>query len=142
LLTDGRIENPGIRKAALGGVAKPKIMLSDLYSEYEQTQKTALSKMSPDQMRKWTSAKKRAVETLIERRGNKALQDLTREDALAYADFWESRVIEEGISASSANKNISHITGMIKAVDKRLQLRLDNVFAGYARPSRQSSNRW
>jgi integrase len=130
LLADGRIENPAIRKAVLGGVEKPKVMLADLFTEYEATQKTALSKMSADQARKWTSAKKRAVEILIERRGNKALQDLTREDAVAYADWWEERVIIEGISASSANKNISHITGMIKAVDKRLQLRLDHVFAG------------
>ena len=130
LLTDGRIENPAIRKAVLGDVDKPKVMLADLFTEYEATQKTAQAKMSPDQLRKWKSAKKRAVEILIERRGNKALQDLTREDAVAYADWWEERVIIDGISASSANKNISHITGMIKAVEKRLQLRLDNVFAG------------
>jgi integrase len=130
LLTDGRIDNPAIRRAVLGGVDKPKVMLSNLFTEYEATQKTALSKMSADQVRKWSSAKKRAVEILIEQRGNKALQELTREDAVAYADWWEDRVVTEGLSASSANKNISHITGMIKAVDKRLQLRLDNVFAG------------
>lgn len=130
LLSDRRIDNPAIRKAVLGGVDNPKVVLSDLFTEYEATQKTALSKMSPDQVRKWTSAKKRAVEILIGQRGNKALQDLTREDALAYADWWEDRVVKEGISAGSANKNISHIGGMIRAVDKRLQLRLDNVFAG------------
>jgi len=130
LLVDGRIENPALRKAALGGIEKPKIMLSDLFIEYEATQKTALSKMSADQVRKWKSAKKRAVEILIEQRGNKALQELTREDALSFADWWEERVVSEGIGAGTANKNISHITGMMKAVDKRLQLRLDNVFAG------------
>ena len=130
LLVDGRIENPALRKAALGGIEKPKIMLSDLFIEYEATQKTALSKMSADQVRKWKSAKKRAVEILIEQRGNKVLQELTREDALSFADWWEERVVSEGIGAGTANKNISHITGMMKAVDKRLQLRLDNVFAG------------
>jgi integrase len=116
--------------AVLGAVDKPRVMLSDLFGEYEKTQQTPLSKMSPDQRRKWTSAKKRAVEILIEQRGNKALQDLTRADAVAYADFWEGRTIAEGISASSANKNISHIGGMIKAVNKRLALGLDSVFSG------------
>src|SRR5262245_38691720 len=130
LLTDGRIEHPAIRRAVLGGVEKPKVMLADLFAEYQATQKTALSKMSADQVRKWESAKKRAVEILIEQRGNKALQELTREDALAFADWWEERVVSEGIGAGTANKNISHITGMMKAVEKRLQLRLDNVFAG------------
>jgi integrase len=130
LLTDGRIENPVMRKVVLGGVEKPRIMLSDLFTEYELTQKSALAKMSPDQLRKWKTAKQRAVEILIEKRGDKPLRDLTREDALAFADWWEERVVTEGLSASSANKNISHLTGMIKAVDKRLQLRLDSVFAG------------
>ena len=45
LLGDGRIESPPLRKAVLGGVTKPKVMLSDLFTEYEATQKTALSKM-------------------------------------------------------------------------------------------------
>lgn len=116
--------------AVLGAVEKPKVMLSELFTEYEKTQQTPLSKMSPDQRRKWTSAKKRAIEILIEQRGNKALQDLTRADAVAYADFWEGRTIAEGISPNSANKNISHIGGMIKAVNKRLALGLDSVFSG------------
>lgn len=116
--------------AVLGAVEKPKVMLSHLFTEYEKTQQTPLSKMSPDQRRKWTSAKKRAVEILIEQRGNKTLQDLTRADAVAYADFWEGRTIAEGISPNSANKNISHIGGMIKAVNKRLALGLDSVFSG------------
>jgi integrase len=130
LLTDGRIENGPIRKAVLGGVDKPKIMLSDLFSEYEAAQKTAISKMSPDQQRKWREAKKRAVEILIEQRGNRALQDLTREDALAFAGFWEDRVVNEGIGPNTANKSITHVGGMLRAVNKRLQLGLDNVFSG------------
>ena len=35
--------------AVLGGVEKPRIMLSDLFTEYEKTQQTPLSKMSPNQ---------------------------------------------------------------------------------------------
>jgi integrase len=127
---NGRMDDPALRKAALGGVEKPAIMLSALFSEYEATQRTNLSKMSPDQVRKWTTAKKRAVEILIEQKGDKALHELTRDDALSYADWWEDRVVTEGINAGTANKSISHVGGMIRAVSKRLQLRLDNVFAG------------
>jgi integrase len=130
LMLAGKMDSAPLRKAALGGVDKPKIMLSDLATEYEATQKTALSKMSPDQQRKWRSAKKRAVDILIEQRGDKALQDLTRADALAFADWWEERVVREGLNPGTANKNITHIGGMMRAVNKRLQLGLDNVFAG------------
>jgi hypothetical protein len=61
LLSNGMMNNAPLRRAALGAFEKPPIMLSSLFTEYEQTQRIALSKMSPDQVRKWTSAKKRAV---------------------------------------------------------------------------------
>ncbi|EHR03237.1 tyrosine-type recombinase/integrase [Bradyrhizobium sp. WSM471] len=129
LIVGNAINDPALRKAVLGGIEKPSIMLSQLFDEYEITQKVALSKMSPDQVRKWKAAKKRAVEILIEQRGDKALHQLTRDDALAFADWWEERVISEGIGAGTANKNISHIGGMIRAVSKRLKLGLEDVFA-------------
>lgn len=129
-IANGRLDNPSLRKAALGGVAKAEIRLSSLYSEYEITQRTKLSKMSPNQQRKWTSAKKRAVEILIEQRGDKALRELGRDDALSYADWWEDRVVDEGIKVGTANKSISHVNGMMRAVDKRYKLGLDNVFSG------------
>ena len=129
LIANGMMNNTPMRKAVLGGVEKPPIMLSSLFAEYEQTQRIALSRMSPDQVRKWTSAKKRAVEILIERQGDKALHQLSRDDALAFSDWWEERVVTEGIGAGTANKNISHIGGMIRAVNKRLKLGLDDVFA-------------
>ena len=130
VVANGLINNAPMRRAALGAIEKPPILLSQLYDEYEITQKLALSKMSPDQVRKWKAAKKRAVEILVEQRGDKALHQLTRDDALAFADWWEERVINEGIGAGTANKNISHIGGMIRAVNKRLKLGLDDVFAG------------
>jgi integrase len=130
VITNGVINNTPLRKAALGAVDKPAIKLSALFDEYEITQKLALSKMSPDQQRKWKSAKKRAVEILIEQRGDKALHQLTRDDALAFTDWWEERVINDGIGAGTANKNISHIGGMLRAVNKRLKLGLDDAFAG------------
>ena len=129
LIANGMMNNAPMRKAVLGGVEKPPIMLSSLFAEYEQTQRIALSRMSPDQVRKWTSAKKRAVEILIERIGDKALHQLSRDDALAFSDWWEERVVTAGIGAGTANKNISHIGGMLRAVNKRLKLGLDDVFA-------------
>jgi hypothetical protein len=130
LILSNTLDNPALRKAALGALDKPPIALSSLYDEYEITQKLVLSKMSPDQVRKWKAAKKRAVEIFIARVGDKALHQLSRDNALAFADWWEERVITEGIGAGTANKNITHIGGMIRAVNKRLKLGLDDVFAG------------
>ena len=51
VVANGMIDNAAMRKAALGAVDKPAIMLSSLFDEYQITQKLALSKMSPDQQR-------------------------------------------------------------------------------------------
>lgn len=130
LMEGERWKDPALRKAALGGVPKPVIMLSGLFEEYQATQRIRLSKMSPDQVRKWTSAKKRAVEILMKRIEDKSIAELSRDDALAYVEWWEDRVINEGIEPGTANKNISHIAGQLRAVSKRHELRLDPVFAG------------
>lgn len=116
--------------AVLGGVALPIIKLSGLFAEYRIAKKTTIAKFSPNQLRKWESAKKRAVEILIEVVGDKAIGELTRDDALKYSDRWEERVLDEGLQEGTANKNITHITGMLRAVSKRHRLRLDPVFAG------------
>jgi integrase len=71
----------------------------------------------------------RGLEILIEQKGDKPLHQLSRDDALSYSDWWEDRVLTDGIGAGTANKNISHIGGMIRAVNKRLKLGLDDVFA-------------
>lgn len=116
--------------AVLGGVPLPVIRLSNLYPEFEAAKRTALAKYSPEQLRKWKAAKRRAVEILIDCLGDKAIGDLTRDDALKFSDAWQERVLEEGIQVGTANKNITHITGMLKTVSRRYRLRLDPVFAG------------
>ncbi|MCA6098846.1 site-specific integrase [Bradyrhizobium australafricanum] len=132
LLDRIEILNVGDRKtdvavvdAVLGAVDKPRVTLSDLFTEYEKTQQTQISKMSPNQLRKWRGAKKAAADKFIEVRTDKAIADLRRDDFTGYADHWEARVISGEIGAGTANKAISHVTGMVRAVNKRLRLGLD-----------------
>lgn len=127
--------------AVLGGVPLPVIKVSGLFAEYRIAKKTTIAKFSPNQLRKWESAKKRAVEILIEVVGDKAIPDLTRDDALKYSDRWEERVLEDGLQVGTANKNITHITGMLRTVSKRHRLRLDPVFAGTRLEGRVSRSR-
>ena len=49
---------------------------------------------------------------------------------MSYVEWWEDRILNGDVKIGTANKNISHVAGMIKAVSKRLKLRLDNVFGG------------
>jgi integrase len=142
VIVGDRMDNPGIRKAVLGGVAKPKIMLSTLYSHYEAGQRIRISKKSKTQTRKFKNAKKRAVEILIEQlKHDKPLDELTRDDAIAFVEWWEDRILSGDVQIGTANKNISHIAGMIKSVSKRLKLRLDNVFGGLLIEGGKDGNR-
>ncbi|MBR0871226.1 molecular chaperone [Bradyrhizobium tropiciagri] len=115
--------------AALGGVPTPQILLSGLYDEFEIAKKTTIAKMSEGQVKKWRNGKKRAVEVLINVVGDRSIR-LSHEDALKYVDFWTERVVDGEVQAGTANRNLTHITGMLTAVSRRHRLRLDRVFAG------------
>jgi len=127
---NGHMDNPALRKAALGGVEQPAILLSKLFEEYEKTQRSKLAQMSPNQIKKWGRGKRRSIKVLIELRGDKALHELIREDGLAFADHWESRSIAGEITATTVNKHVSNMVAMIRAVAKRNDTKIDNVFAG------------
>lgn len=130
IMQEGRIETPVMRKAILGGVERPKIMLSALFTEYEAIKAVAIANKSERQRQKWSTQYKRAADIFIEQIGDKAIEDVSRDDTVAYAEWWEHRVLDDGIEINTMNKNIGHLSAMLRAVIKRYRLRLDNPFAG------------
>lgn len=132
VLAEGdRRKDPATAAAIIGGVPVPQIMLSSLFAEVRAAKKTTLAKFSPNQVKKWENAKRRAAELLLEVLGaDKAVTTLTRADALKFAEHWEDRVVDGEITAHTANKNITHVSGMVAAVSRRYRLRLEPVFAG------------
>lgn len=125
-----RRHDPVTVAAALGGVPLPTIRLSGLVDELEVCKKAGLSKFSEGQRRKWRNGKLRAVDVLIRVIGDKDIQRISRDDAVAYADHWTSRVVDGEVVADTANRNFSHITGALRAVARRHRMPLDPVFAG------------
>lgn len=116
--------------AAIGGVPLPEIKLSGLVAEFEVAKKAAIAKMSAGQFKKWKNGKLRAIALLVEIIGDKAIDRLSRDDALTYVDHWTDRVVDGEVLADTANRNLTHITGMLSAVSRRHRLHLDRVFAG------------
>jgi integrase len=125
-----RRDDPATAAAVLGGVPLPEIMLSTLCEEYFAAKRTASAKKSPGQLKKWKNGKLRAVALLISVIGDIAIAKLTRDHALKFSGHWEQRVLDGEVKAETANRNLTHITGMLRAVSKRHQLRLEPVFAG------------
>jgi hypothetical protein len=130
VMAKGRIDDPAKRKAIMGGVERPKIMLSGLFAAYAVIQGVAIANKSERQRQKWTTQYQRAAQILIDQIGDKALEDVTRDDAVNYAEWWERRVLTDGIEINTMNKNLGHLSSMFRTVIKRHKLRLDNPFGG------------
>ncbi|MBI1649835.1 integrase [Hyphomicrobium sulfonivorans] len=125
----GNLKNERAVAGVLGGASKSQIALSNLVEEYKKVIRVELKDHSPDQLRKWANAKIRAVENLQTVIGRDLyIEDLTREHALDFRDWWQDRIIEEGKKIDTANKDFGHISVMLDGVSNSKRLNLDPVF--------------
>lgn len=117
--------------ALLGGEAKPSIMISDLFSKFEEQVAAELTDLSKDQRRKWGNPKKRAMNNLLEVIGDKPITEITDDEALDFSEWWGDRIIDEGLHPDTANKDMGHIDRMVFVVNKRFRLGLKaRIFTG------------
>ncbi|CAN7373319.1 integrase [Mesorhizobium amorphae] len=114
--------------AVMGGEKRPTLRLSDLLKEFEAIEQQNFLAMSPNQVKKWRNPKKRAVDNLIGVIGDKEIARLTRDDAVEFREWWQKRIVEEGLDIGTANKDIGHVSKMLRVVDLTNQLKLEPVF--------------
>jgi integrase len=119
----------GAADALFGKVPEPKLMLSELFTEYESLMKAANKDLSPDQQRKWANPKKRALANFLGVVGDRPLADVTRSQAMDFRAWWETRVLSEGIETATANKDIGHLNTMMKAVERARRIGLGPIFS-------------
>jgi integrase len=113
-----------------GPASSTKIALSGMLKEYEVEQRTHLAQFSPDQLRRWRHGKQRAIDNLISVIGQDVyIGDITRDDALDFRQWWQDRVVGEGIQVATANKDLGHLNRMLKTLDRSRRLGLEPVFA-------------
>ena len=134
-----RVEAVGIKgpektpvvEAVLGGATVPELTIETALEEYWSLSADLNLDKNDDQTQRWRNPRIKAVRNFITvTGGDKRLNTLTREDALAFRDWWLERIREEGLTPNSANKDIGHLSQMVKTVSDGLRLRLDNPFAG------------
>ncbi len=129
LIESKKVDDEREVSAALGGEARPTIMLSGLVDEVKAVQKALLTQKSENQIRKWENPKKLAVKNLQDLIGDKALTEITRIDALRFRNWWLDRIVDEGVEIGTANKNIGHIAKMVKDVTRAHQMQMPAIFA-------------
>ncbi|RUW53335.1 integrase [Mesorhizobium sp. M1A.F.Ca.ET.072.01.1.1] len=128
LLDRNAVDSATDVSAVMGGEQRPALRLSGLLKEFEAIEQQNLLAMSPNQIKKWRNPKKRAIANLIGVIGDKEIARMTREDAVTFREWWQKRVVGGGLDIGTANKDIGHISKMLRVVDLTHQLKLEPVF--------------
>lgn len=115
--------------ATLGGEPVPQLMLSGLFSEFEALNRAANKDMSEDQRRKWRNPKLRAAANFIQVVGDRPLAEVTRAQAMDFRQWWEDRVMTEGVEIATANKDFGHLNTMFKAIERAKRIGLGPIFS-------------
>jgi len=115
--------------ALLGTAEMPALTLSKALEQFESLTRDKVRRKSPDQLRRWRAPRLKAVNNLIALVGDKEIRQLTRSDALAFRAWWVERVVSEGYTPNSANKDIGHLAQIVETLSDALELGMGKPFA-------------
>lgn len=124
------LPEPAEAAALMGTVEAPTLTLSAALEAYWTLARDKTLGKSADQVRRWENPRKKAVGNLIAVVGDKPLGDLTREDMLAFRDWWTDRLATQGLTANSANKDLIHLSEVLRLVVERKRLDIDLPLGG------------
>lgn len=123
------IEKPEAVAAALGGIERPVVKMSNLVASHEAHEGVTLSTFSPNQLKKWRNPKSRAVANFIAAVSDKPITEITRDDALDFREYWQGRIKAEGLDIGTANKDIGHLNNMFMSLNVAMRLGLESPFS-------------
>lgn len=129
-VAEKHIDNPAIVEAVLGGAVEPELKLSNLFELFHEISKGQLRNKSPLQMRHWKQVRISAINNFISVVKDKRLIDLTRNDGLAFRDYWLERLTAENKAANTANKQFGFLQNMVRTALEHYQLDFIPIFSG------------
>ena len=110
-------------EALLGGLNAPPLRISEAFELYcSEIAIDELLNKSETQKRLWRKTKQRGVQYLIDLIGDKPITAITRQDALAYYNWWKDRLVpksdEKPLSPNTANRDIGNVRVLYEAYFK------------------------
>lgn len=117
--------------AILGGHKIPEFPLSKILESYFEFEKPNLLNKSDDQIRKWKNPRKKAINNFIAVCGDKDASLITRDDVLAFREWWHERIKHEDLTANSSNKDFSYLAQILHYArdDKQIDLDVSSLLA-------------
>lgn len=122
---------PRIEAAAvLGAVDAPRFTQSTGLEEYFGPTRERTVKKSERAKHRWENARRLAVKNAIDVLGDKYLDEVSPDDALAFRTWWVDRMIAEGVKPNTINMQIGHLSDVYRTLAKLKKLPLVNPFVG------------
>ncbi|WP_353641369.1 tyrosine-type recombinase/integrase [Mesorhizobium sp. WSM2239] len=110
--------------AILGGAKEPSITVERALELYWTLAKDRTLGKSEDQLRRWKNPRKRAIANFVKVVGNKDIGAITPDDMLDFRQWWVERLESQGLTPNAANKDLIHISNVLKTVNKMKRLGL------------------
>jgi len=114
-------------RAAILGSAEPdaRLRVSDALRGFLDHESSNLRGYSDSQERSWINSKNRAVRNFVKVVGNKPLNEISREDVLAFREWWSGRLRNEGLTSTSANKELTNVKLVLRLASDNFSLARD-----------------
>ncbi|GAB1856121.1 tyrosine-type recombinase/integrase [Flavobacteriaceae bacterium MHTCC 0001] len=125
LFVDKTNHNSLVTNALLGKEQPKKITLSKALKRYWKYTKPLLIDKNSNQRRKWENPRKKAVNNFIKVVGDKDISELVNLDILKLRDWWLMRIQNQDMKPETANKDFTHLRGIIKTVATHEQMEID-----------------
>lgn len=128
--------NQRIGDALLGGVREPGVTINKALEVFWEHEADKEQGKSADQVRKWRNPKIKAIRNLVSEIGNKEIAAITRADMVKFRDWWRDKMRAENLVANSANKDMIHVSHILRTANVRLGLgledHLEKVLSGHS----------
>ena len=118
-------DDAGTAQAVLGLVESPGLNVSQAFETYLELTPDRVRGKSDNQKRCWINPRKKAIRNFIKVVGDIPMSEISRDGMLDFRSWWMQRIAEENLAPNSANKEIGHVSNILKTVNELKGLGLD-----------------
>jgi integrase len=127
----GRPQDVPAASALLGLAPRPEVTLSSAFERYKALCRGENLGKREDQVRRWENARKLSIANFQAVLGDdKPLDQITRDDARKFHNWWVDRITSESLGRNAANKQIGQVSKILHVVGDEIGLQLGPLFAG------------
>ncbi|MEQ8829523.1 MAG: integrase [Alphaproteobacteria bacterium] len=117
-----------VAAAVLGAADQPALTFDRAFGKYQEMTRTERLTYSDDQRRRWLNPRLLALRNFKSVCGTPTLDQIDRNLALKFQEWWLNRIEDEGLTGNAANKDIGHLRKIFGTVNDKLRLGLENPF--------------